>query len=784
MMRQQSRPGFTLVELLVVVAVIVVLLALLLPAIGIARASSRTAQCATHLKELGDTFQKANQNLAGKITASTVEVHLNRYLSSSKDVWNCPDRTPSEGASYGWSKRLNRLHVSDARKVAALDYASPSVDVVGTDKIDNNSWQQDVGDRHFGLANVLFFDGHLEKLDPFDADGIDPNSCRTQVKRWIPTVDLAVLGSGCEDWIGTSGRMPGDPQYGIPDPNSGGGPGGNNGPPTVPCPELSGQPIDISISPAEASANEGATGEITQIQFTVSLGAAAAAEVIVQVQTVDDTATSGDDYTAIDQELTFAPGETTKTVVVDVLGDDEHEPVEYFRLELRNPTYDNQYCEEFTVGSSSTGAIYNDDAYDTDEEEEESDPCEDSGNPLELDKGLQWIARHQMGDGRWNFDHTLAPGCDPAECTGAGSIGTQMTNASTGLAMLPLIGSGSSPVKGPYRVHLCKAVNYLMTVQEDDGSLAEDAPAIGGQMWMYTHLVAHLALAEALFSINEADAGGCADYGEGSDCELVKEDLENAVQKALDYTISSRIPYDGTPPPVDNRYELHPYSFDPWWTYWTYYGGMHINTGGWRYCAGAPPGCWDMDYCGDVSHHGWGVAALKATELAGVSVPQEEFEIADYFLWAHQSEPVTDPGYGTTIGKRYGYMQNWLVSDRMTSIGLLCRAMLGHPTSHPAFAEFADGSYAPQENEMYYNFHATQIMYRIGGDAWTDWNSNMQNLLMPHQATDADGHAEGSWHFSGGDHGANGFAGRLYGTTMALLSLEAYFSGLKLGGEN
>ncbi len=110
-----------------------------------------------------------------------------------------------------------------------------------------------------------------------------------------------------------------------------------------------------TLSVADASRAEGDSGSANNAH-TVTLSSASALTVTVAYATSNGTATAGSDYTSTSGTLTFAVGETSKTINVPVLGDGLIEPNETYTLALSAPT------GEAAIGDgSATGTIVNDD---------------------------------------------------------------------------------------------------------------------------------------------------------------------------------------------------------------------------------------------------------------------------------------------------------------------------------------------------------------------------------------------------------------------------------------
>jgi uncharacterized repeat protein (TIGR01451 family)/uncharacterized repeat protein (TIGR02543 family) len=93
-----------------------------------------------------------------------------------------------------------------------------------------------------------------------------------------------------------------------------------------------------AISIDDVAVSEGDSGT-TNATFTVSLSAESGKAISVDYTTADGTATTGDDYTAVSTTtLNFTAGITTRTVTIQVAGDELDEDNETFTVDLSSPT--------------------------------------------------------------------------------------------------------------------------------------------------------------------------------------------------------------------------------------------------------------------------------------------------------------------------------------------------------------------------------------------------------------------------------------------------------------
>lgn len=85
-MHEESEKGFTLIEMMIVVAIIAILVAVLVPNFMRARAQAQTAACEANLKEIAtalelyQTDHEQYPNVPGATNATSTDANLGEYL--------------------------------------------------------------------------------------------------------------------------------------------------------------------------------------------------------------------------------------------------------------------------------------------------------------------------------------------------------------------------------------------------------------------------------------------------------------------------------------------------------------------------------------------------------------------------------------------------------------------------------------------------------------------------------------------------------------------------------
>jgi prepilin-type N-terminal cleavage/methylation domain-containing protein/prepilin-type processing-associated H-X9-DG protein len=199
------RRGFTLVELLVVIAVIGVLVGLLLPAVQAARAAARTTSCINNMRQIGlatHMFADSNhgrfpQNVHAGTGKSWVYT-LAPYVESVEAIRICPDdpkgrdllRNGAKGTSYvinefistSYPESVLNLHKMKQTSKVIILFEGADGRTVTEDHVHAYTWYPALRvargeavvwaymlieiqpNRHGDAANYLYADGHVETI--------------------------------------------------------------------------------------------------------------------------------------------------------------------------------------------------------------------------------------------------------------------------------------------------------------------------------------------------------------------------------------------------------------------------------------------------------------------------------------------------------------------------------------------------------------------------------------------------------------------------------------------
>lgn len=95
-------PGFTLIEVLVVVAIIALLVAILLPSLGRARAQTRMTVCQSNIRQLMMGFLMYSVGNKGRLPGSSHDFHADwlGWHNNNKTTGHMPGRSPEDGTVF------------------------------------------------------------------------------------------------------------------------------------------------------------------------------------------------------------------------------------------------------------------------------------------------------------------------------------------------------------------------------------------------------------------------------------------------------------------------------------------------------------------------------------------------------------------------------------------------------------------------------------------------------------------------------------------------------------
>lgn len=189
------RPGFSLLEMLILITVTAIFAILLIAAATRVLDASKQAQCVNNLKQIGvglhlyasDNDGLMPNQLPGGQGNPTWHSYLNQYLAWGSNgagtrLGNCPAhprKSQNRSFEYKRSYAMNSSYTPSFWRVGRVQHPEKAF-LVGENQADSETRRitpGDVGFEHHQRANFLFLDGHVTTLSE---DEIPPPSERGQ----------------------------------------------------------------------------------------------------------------------------------------------------------------------------------------------------------------------------------------------------------------------------------------------------------------------------------------------------------------------------------------------------------------------------------------------------------------------------------------------------------------------------------------------------------------------------------------------------------------------------
>jgi hypothetical protein len=295
--------------------------------------------------------------------------------------------------------------------------------------------------------------------------------------------------------------------------------------------------------------------------------------------------------------------------------------------------------------------------------------------------GLEWLKRQQTSDGSWSL-------------AGPYSEGGVNENrpAATAMALLAFMGAGNTHQGGNYQSNVARGLEYLLSIQDEDGYFAAKATGI-----------------QRTYSQAQASIAVCELYGMTGD-EALRVPAQRAVRWAL-----------------DAQGELGGWRYQP-------RDDGDTSVTGWYVMALISARMAGLDVDSDALErvHRFLDSVQRKPGQRGPNPDGEQYA---YLPSGQAKDSMTAEGI---LCRMY---LGWKTTDPRITKG--CDYLAGRPISSEL-----------SQRDYYYWYYATNSLHHAGGKAWRRWNDVMREVLPSIQIQT--GRDRGSWPPQGDPHGDAG----------------------------